>query len=491
MKEHEKKHSLTYNGIMNLIYTGSRVFFPLFTAPYLARVLGAESTGRVDFVISVANYFVLIASLGIPTYGIRVCAEAGNDKTKLSQAVKELITINLTATFISIALYSICVFKIPHLSSEYSLAVLGVFLITFRTFCIDWFYQGIEQYSYITVRTLVIRCLMVAFIFLSIHSSEDYFIYGISCVIMDTGASICNLWNLRKHVNLKKVKKIQIRKHLKPIFIFFLSSIAINIYNQIDMTMIGWIKNAAETGFYEYGIKPVKVIWTVLIGLTSVVMPRIVSCIEQKREDEEEKIRKKTIQGIFLLAVPITIFLFSISKQLILFLFGSSYLISVYVFKVFVFAIIPVALSNYFANIILLPHGKEKQRAWSVNIGLIVDIILNAMLIPAYGAIGAAVATLCTEIIVCLGLMCCSVSYLKNVFIDFNWMPKLIILMTCVVLGNIISWIPITNFLLKIVMAVIIYGLGYSIILLVVREPLYISQLKKIRNILVRKHELK
>ncbi|RGQ56235.1 flippase [Enterocloster bolteae] len=482
-----KRHSLTYNGVMNLIYTGSRIFFPLLTAPFLARTLGPASTGRVDFIISIANYFVLIASLGIPTYGIRICAEAGNDKTILSRTVHELLFINVTATIISLFLYTLCILVTPRLFSEYPIAILGGILILFRTFSIDWFYQGIEQYDYITTRTLIMRLLAMVFIFLAIHSPKDYLAYGISCLIMETGASICNFWNLRKYILLTKINGYHIKAHFKPIIIFFLSSVAISVYNQIDVTMIGMLQSSSEVGFYEYGIKPVKVIWTVLIGLTSVAMPRVVSLIKQHRKQEERLLRRKAAQGIFLLSVPIVVFLFSISESLILFLFGPGYATSVTVFKIFVFAITPVAYSNYLANIILLPNGKEKERAFSVNIGLIVDIILNTFLIPHYGAAGAAFATLCTELAVCLCLLCSSRKELKDAFVDFNWRKKISIVVVCITLGLLTKWLPISNLFLKIIASVIIYGLGYLSTLLSFREPVFMEQKIKIIEALHKK----
>ena len=169
----------------------------------------------------------------------------------------------------------------------------------------------------------------MVFIFLAIHSPKDYLAYGISCLIMETGASICNFWNLRKYILLTKINGYHIKAHFKPIIIFFLSSVAISVYNQIDVTMIGMLQSSSEVGFYEYGIKPVKVIWTVLIGLTSVAMPRVVSLIKQHRKQEERLLRRKAAQGIFLLSVPIVVFLFSISESLILFLFGPGYATSV------------------------------------------------------------------------------------------------------------------------------------------------------------------
>ena len=78
------------NFIMNFILTGSRFLFPLITFPYVSRVLLSEGNGKIAFAASAAGYFSMIAALGIPTYGIRVCAQVKDDKDELSRTVQEL-----------------------------------------------------------------------------------------------------------------------------------------------------------------------------------------------------------------------------------------------------------------------------------------------------------------------------------------------------------------------------------------------------------------
>lgn len=65
-----KTHSIKFNFIMNALLTISSVIFPMITFPYYSRVLGAEGTGSVGFALAVVSYFTMVASLGVPTYGI-------------------------------------------------------------------------------------------------------------------------------------------------------------------------------------------------------------------------------------------------------------------------------------------------------------------------------------------------------------------------------------------------------------------------------------
>ena len=86
----KKEHSVTFNFIMNFILTTSSVIFPLITFPYISRVLLPVGTGKVAAAAGVVNYFSMVAMLGIPTYGIRACAQVRDDKEKLSRTVQEI-----------------------------------------------------------------------------------------------------------------------------------------------------------------------------------------------------------------------------------------------------------------------------------------------------------------------------------------------------------------------------------------------------------------
>lgn len=473
------KHSLTYNGMMNLIYTGSRFLFPLITTPFLARVLGAESTGRVDFAISVVSYFVALASLGIPNYGIRVCAEAMGDKAKLSKSVQELLVCNIVSMLISYVAYLVLIFSISKFKNDITVFLLVSILIPLRACGIDWFYQGIEQYDYITIRTIIVRCISTLMIFIAIRSPGDYLWYAVSSIILDAGASICNIYNLRKYVSFKRQNNYDIKKHIRPILMFFTASIAISIYHQMDATMIGLFKDSEETGYYEFGVKAVRVLFSLLIGITTVAIPRVVGYIHNENVEKEIILRQKGSQLMYILSMPIVVFLVSFGKDIVLFLFGEGYEVSATVFRVAAVIILPVAFSNYLSNFLLLPHGKEKQRAVSVNIGLVVNLILNVLLIPKYGAVGATIATVFTELSVTICLFIFSRNYLKSSFANFAPLKKLCLTILTMFFAYELYNVDISSLFIKLMLTACLYTVGYVFMLLLFRETVFIEQIKK------------
>ena len=96
----QKNKSLKLNFLMNVMLTMSSFIFPLITFPYVSRILLPIGTGKVSFATSIVTYFSMFAQLGIPTYGIRVCATVRDDRKKLSKVAQELLIINFILKYI-------------------------------------------------------------------------------------------------------------------------------------------------------------------------------------------------------------------------------------------------------------------------------------------------------------------------------------------------------------------------------------------------------
>ena len=145
-----KIHSIKYNFIMNAILKMSSFLFPLITFPYISRILGPEGNGKVSFASSVVYYFTVVASLGIPTYGIRICTRYRDDKEKLSRTVHELLMINSVLTVLSYVVLVILTVCVPRLRGDWKLLLVSSVTLVLSSMGVEWFYQAIEQYAYIT-----------------------------------------------------------------------------------------------------------------------------------------------------------------------------------------------------------------------------------------------------------------------------------------------------------------------------------------------------
>lgn len=395
-----KIHSVRYNYVMNTILKMSAFIFPLITFPYVSRVLGVALNGKISFASSYISYFVMVAQLGIPTYGVRICAQNRDNKERLSKIVHELFIINACMTIISYIVLLITVYSIPKLIQNRNLIIILSVTIMLSCLGMEWFYQAIEQYDYITFRNLMFKIISIALMFLFVHDTSDYMIYAGITVIGTVGSNILNFIRIRKYIFVVPFNDYKLYYHLKAILVLFMFTIGATIYTSLDSVMLGFLSTDTEIGYYSAAIKTRNILYSLVTSIGTVLLPRASYLIKSKQYDQFKNIIKKSVQFVVALAVPLTIFFVIESKDSILFLAGSNYSGAVKAMMVITPTIILAGMSNITGIQILIPLGFEKYTVISTFGGAIVDTMINAMLIPKLGATGAAIGTLIAETVV-------------------------------------------------------------------------------------------
>ena len=210
-----KINSIKMNASLNILYTVSNIVFPLVTFPYVSRILSADGLGKVSFFTAVANYAIMLASLGISTYGIRATAKVREDKKELSKVTVELFCINMISTAIVIVALLLSIPIVDKFASEKVLLFINIALVFSSVLGLNWLYSGLEQYSYITKRSIIFKIISLFLIFLFVNEKADYLIYAFISVFSISGSYILNLWYSKKFISLKNIGKLELKKHFK------------------------------------------------------------------------------------------------------------------------------------------------------------------------------------------------------------------------------------------------------------------------------------
>lgn len=394
--------SVKFNLFMNFILTASSFIFPMVTFPYVSRVLGAAGNGKIDFIASVASYFSMVASLGIPTYGIRACAAVRDDKEKLSKTAQELIIIHAIMTVISLSFFFVAMFGVDRLHQEEELMIINGVSLFLNVLGGNWLYSALEQYQYITVRSIFFKIISVFLMFALIHKKEDYILYGAITVFAAAGSNILNFINLRKHIFLKPYKEYNLKQHMKPILVFFAQSIAITVYTNLDTVMLGFMKDDTEVGLYAAAVKVKNILSSLVTSLGTVMLPRLSYYIKNDRLDEFKKMIHTAVEFVLVISLSLSFYFVIMAEESILLLSGTSYVDATLAMQIIIPTIIFIGLSNITGIQFLTPLNKEKYVLFSVIVGAVVDLILNIIFIPGMGAAGAALGTLVAEISVLL-----------------------------------------------------------------------------------------
>ena len=385
---------------MNAILTMSTFIFPFITVPYVSRVLGPDGTGRVGFATSLISYFLILAQLGIPTYGIRACAKVRDNKTELTRTAHELLIINLIMSAVSYMLLAVALVIVPDLQDDKLLYVIISMTIFLSSVGMEWLYKALEQYTYITIRSVLFKIVAVVTMLLLVHSEDDYIVYGGITLIASSASYVLNLANAHKYIGFKSVGNYDLRRHLKPVAIFFAMACATTIYTHLDTIMLGFMTTKTDVGYYNAAIKIKNLLVSVVTSLGTVLLPRMSYYVEHGSMEKFKRIVQKALNYVMLVALPLTAYFILFAKEGVLLICGSKFIESIVPMQIIMPTLVLIGITNVLGIQILVPTGREKTVLYSEIAGAVVDVVMNVLLIPRMKSTGAAIGTLMAEFVV-------------------------------------------------------------------------------------------
>lgn len=396
----DKRPSLGLNFLMNTILKMSTLIFPLITFPYVSRVLLPEGNGKVQMALSVISYFAILTQLGLPTYGVRACAAVRDDREKLSRTVHELMTINAVMMVFSYILYIVLLAVVPKFQQEKDLYLMVSITIFLSGISMEWMYGGLEQYTYIAVRSMVFKLISVIAMFLLVHSKEDYVLYAGITMIASAGSNIMNLLNAKKYIDWRFLGNYDFKKHLQPVLVFFAMSCATTIYTSLDSVMLGFLATDTDVGYYAAAVKIKNILVSLVTALGTVLLPRVSYYIEQNCIEEFWQVLKKSLRFTLCVAIPFTVYFILFAGTGIHFLSGDGYNGAIVPMQIIMPTLLFIGLGSVFGVQTLVPMGQERVVLKSYIAGAVVDFLVNLLLVPRLQAKGAAVGCLAAELTV-------------------------------------------------------------------------------------------
>jgi O-antigen/teichoic acid export membrane protein len=481
-----KQKSLKLNFVMNAILSISSFIFPLITFPYVSRVLLPVGTGRVSFATSVVSYFAMIAQLGIPTYGIRACAKVRDSKEELSRTAQELMIINLIMSAIVYAALFICVAVIPKFRAERTLILIISMTILFNTIGMEWLYKALEEYTYITVRSILFKAVAFAAMFALVHQKSDYLIYGGISIFAASASNVLNFINAHRYIYMRPVKGYNLRKHLKAVAIFFAMACATTIYTNLDTVMLGFMKGNEAVGYYNAAVKIKNVLVGVITSLGTVVLPRATYYIEHRNIEKFIKVTKKSINFVMVVSIPMTLYFIFYAKEGIYFLSGKAYTGSILPMELIMPTLVFIGLTNIMGIQVMVPLGEEKTVFYSVSIGAVVDLVINALLIPRMASAGAAIGTVAAEFAVLLYQLYKMKDHISSMYGGIKYYAILVGVAAASAGSLWVKLLPFGNFVTLVITAVLFFGI-YGGILLAFKEPIMVLILRQVKEKLKRR----
>lgn len=473
-----KVKSVKYNFIMNVILTASTFIFPLITFKYVSVILLPAGVGKVNFATSVVSYFTMIAMLGVPTYGIRACAQVRDDRKELSRTVQEILIINLAVCAVTYLAFFLAVWNVPRFRTDAVLLwIIGV-NIFLNVIGVEWLYKGLEQYSYITIRSIIFKAIALILMFFMVKNQDDYLIYGALSVVAGAGSNILNFLNLRKFVDLKPIGNYNFKRHLKVVAIFFLMSVATTIYTNLDTVMLGFMKNDTEVGYYSAAVKVKTILVSFVTALSGVLLPRVSYYIEHEMKEEFVRVGRKALNFVAWIAVPLVVYFTIYARESVLLLSAESFEGAIVPMQIIMPTVLLIGITNVLGIQILVPLGKEKMVFYSVLAGGIVDFVINILCIPTMASAGAALGTLIAEAVVLVVQVIILRRQIGALASGIRWFK---IVTATVAAAFVCYWVKklaISN-ILVLAVSVCVFFAVYGIVLLILKEDFSATMLKE------------
>lgn len=392
--------SISKNYIYNVSYQILLLITPFITTPYLSRVLKPAGIGTYSYTYSIVSYFILMASLGVADYAQREIAYHQDNPHLQSRTFYEVNLIRFLLVNISLITYYFFVSRFSGNHLIYWYQALNIIAVLFD---ISWFFQGLEEFGKIVFRNFIIKLASIILIFALIHQPSDLNKY-IALLGMMNIVSGLSIWlYLPKYLVHIPRQEIHPFRNFSTILQMFLPQIAIQIYTVLDKTMIGVITGSPlENGYYEQAEKVVKMSLTVVTSLGTVMLPRIAYAYAHKDYETIKANMMRSYRFVWFLTLPMFFGFIAVSNNFVPWFFGPGYEKVIPLMQILSGLVIAIGLSNVTGIQYLVPTGQQNKLTLSVVCGSITNFTLNALMIPRYGAIGAAIASVIAEITVTL-----------------------------------------------------------------------------------------
>lgn len=472
------RNSLVKNSIYNVCYKLLNIIFPLITSIYAARILMADSIGKVAAAQNIASYFTMIATMGIPVYGVKAIAQYRIGSKEGEKTFFELFAINAVISGLSSIGYYLLITLAPYFDGKETLYYVTGINVLFNVLNVDWFYQGIQEYKYITVRSFFVKLLSLLALVLLVKKESDYILYAfISSAALVTNY-LFNILRIRRFVHKTKIKCLNIRKHIGHVLMLFAGSVATEIYVLADTTMLDYMTDSSVVGYYTISLKVIRVIRSVVAAVSAVFLPQLSYSYSNGDDKTFMHLANRGISILLTLSIPCALGLFMVADDFVIVFYGNGYAESINTIRILSFSIISVAMSNFLGTQLLVTIGREKITTLSTICGAVWNVILNYYLITKFSQNGAAIASMLTEMLV---MSIQAIMIRKYIKLSFSvWKPLVSSVSMCVAVFTVRQYISIS--IVRLIISCYVGVIVYVIISCVVKDAVVIDFINMIHH---------
>lgn len=459
----------------NLLLTFCNYIFPLLTYPYISRVLGVTNIGVCNFVDSIIQYFILLSTLGIGSFGVREIARYKDDRMKRDEVFSNLFFLNCITTGIAIVGLIICTFTISTLIPYRHFLGIGSLQLIFNLFLTNWFFQGISDFKYITIRSVIVKSIYVIFVFLFIKTEDDTLMYYTITSLVILMNALANWKYGIKHRSII-FSKINLKQYVLPVLIFGIYLFLTSAYTTFNTMFLGFVSNTTEVGYFATASKIYLIIMSVFTALTTVMVPRVSELLKKREISKLQAIASDTFTLVVIFSIPIIVFAEFFAHQIVFLISGAGYEGAEIPFRIIIVLLIIIGFEQISIQQFLMASNSNWAILAVSIVGAVVGVTMNILLTPRLGAIGSAICWGCSELavlIVGLSLL----NRIEKISIKYIQILKKCMYAIIYVMAILFVKILNLNMWLEFIISSIVLTLLFIMIILYVDKNAYVKDL--------------
>lgn len=284
------KHSVFENFLSLVVLQGVNYIIPLFTYPFLFRVLGVEKFGLVNFALSFMQYFIILTDFGFNLSAVRKISEYRDNREVVQRTYNNVMYAKIILMILSFVILLFLIWFNDKFSGNVVLFLLAYTMVIGNSIFPVWFFQGMEKMKFITAINVVTKIIAFLPMFYIIRESSQFDIvpmfYGLGYLIAGFAGMFVVKHNFK--INLTRPNIKDIFNELKDSFFYFISRISLSIYTVTNVVVIGFALSDVAVGYYSAAEK-------IYIAITGVYAPFIWALYPYMSRTKNLRILKKLL----------------------------------------------------------------------------------------------------------------------------------------------------------------------------------------------------
>ena len=478
-----KKNSLIVNIAFKFGLTFFKMVLPILIMPYVYRQISPSDMGAIGYVLTIMSYFYVIGDFGYYIYGFRETILLKDYPERLNNFFNETFRVRLIMNTVALLCYIIFIIVFKTYDKQISTLfyyVAGIQIVS-TFFNVESFFEGVEDFKFITIKTIIIRIISVVFVFLYVKnddaSSSLYYLLILSLFLFVNNI-ISFVFLLRGKVfRLKKTTKLNFLVHFKKMAFIFVMINAVMLFFQLDRLIIGLNGDLVGLSFYALSEKITVLSTSLLFSVMTVVAPKLGGALLDNFDEYKLKLNK-VLNIILLLLFPMSVFLFSCSSEILSILGGDEYLAAKQLFQIFsIYVVIYTLLEVIKTNIFILIR-KEKVYFTVIFFGGVFNLFLKLYFKDTLTVFSIMTITTFISFIILISLLFYVYKDLKIRIINSS--NYLYIVLPLPIL--LINLVDIDSSIMSLIVKATLAILYYIFILYVVEDKFFKETIKKILN---------